>query len=54
MNTQMILRQSDSEILSVKVTRCGENSRLMANVLRYLGTTVALFGCLIRKLVDGI
>jgi len=37
MNTRGILRQSSAETLSGKITRCGENSRLMINVFRNLG-----------------
>jgi hypothetical protein len=37
MNTRGLLRQSAADTLGGKVTRCGENSRLMVNVLRELG-----------------
>jgi hypothetical protein len=36
-NTRGLLRQSAADTLIGKVTRCGENSRLMVNVLRELG-----------------
>jgi hypothetical protein len=37
MKTRGILRQSSAETLNGKITRCGENSRLMINVFRNLG-----------------
>lgn len=36
-NTRGLLRQSSADTLSGKITRCGENSRLMVNVFRELG-----------------